>query len=189
MKYAACMLVALGGAAPALAQDGGVTFRVDEQVAVWLPAQPQEQNVGQTLKAANSSRQNDPMVHTTQAYRLEDAAALYIIVRIPLGQPPQLPADPQVRTDYYNVRYIPLAMQQARGTLEEQAIDMQPGYDVITLKYRAPTVTGATSTKYLRTTMIGSVMYQLHYIPADGVGDADRVQRERFFGFTTPAAK
>ncbi|RTQ47550.1 hypothetical protein EJV47_19230 [Hymenobacter gummosus] len=176
-------------AAPA--QDGGVTFRVDEQLNLWLPEQPQELNVAQTLKDRNSASKNEPMAQVTRAFRLEDGVATYIIIRIPLAEPPPLPASFAERKAYYTDRTIPLLMTQAKGEVLTQSVEQLAGADVITLKFQALNAAGQPSVKYLRTFTLGRIVYQLYFVPRDGRGDDSQQLRNWFFSFKrpTPVAK
>ncbi|MCR5887997.1 hypothetical protein LRS06_09430 [Hymenobacter sp. J193] len=167
----------------------GIMFNVDEQLTVWLPARPREMNAQKALNASNSPSKNDPMAHTAQVFRLEDHIAVYIIIRIPLLEAPQLPVAFAEREAHYVSRTIPLMMDQAHGELMSQTINNQNGVDVIILKYKTINAAGVSIIKYSYNVTVRNIVYQLYFIPKDQQGDSNQEEKTRFFNPTILAKR
>ncbi|MVN75175.1 hypothetical protein GO988_02440 [Hymenobacter sp. HMF4947] len=182
MNYCYALLCCLLLHWPATAQQRvWQAYPIDQQLTVRFPAPPQQLDVSATMAANNSPSRDSLRVQTSQAFRVEDATANYILVSIPL-----LTAQPHIGTTsereaYYKSRGIPLMVAQLHGELLEQTVSTTPELDSFTVKLRTLTVDGSSGVKYVRVLTTNTRIYQLYFIPKDKTGEIGTAQRTQFF--------
>lgn len=179
--YSFILLLLWSSCARHRSETSWVTVKVDDQVTVSLPATPQEIDVPGTMTAVNPARQQDAMVRSSQAYMLQDTAAVYVIVRIPLAEEPVLLPTFEERKSYYIERAIPIMLGTDYPNLLEQSITAQDDVDLITVKYKKVDEDGLAIVKYIRCFTIGKTVYQLHFLPLRQLGDFNEAERAQFF--------
>lgn len=170
-----------GSCTPPAPETSWVPLKLDEQVTVQLPAQPQEMNAPDIMSALHPERGQDTQVKATRVYKLEDASAVYVVIQIPLAAPPTLPATFPLRKEYYLNRMIPLMLRQEYPNLLEQSVTEQAGVDMVTVKYKTLLPDSAWAIKYLRVLTVDKTVYQLHFLPLRQAGDFKEAERLRFF--------
>ncbi|SES71092.1 hypothetical protein [Hymenobacter actinosclerus] len=183
MRYTYWLIVLLlcNGCRPRVPETPWTTLKVDDQLLVQLPAQPQEISAPDIMATLHPQRKQDDLVEDTQVYRLEDTSAVYVVIRIPMLREPPFSPDPEVRKSYYLSRAIPLMMNQASSILLEQSVVQQNGFDRITVKYREENPEGIPIIKYTHMLTVGKAVYQLHFLPLRQSGDFKEAERLRFF--------
>ncbi|TGE05528.1 hypothetical protein [Hymenobacter fodinae] len=158
-----------------------IPVKIDDQLTVALPAKPQEVDVPGTMAVVNPERRQDAMVKNSQAYTLQDTAAIYVVVRIPLAEEPVVLPTFEERKNYYIDRAIPIMLGGDYPNLLEQSITQQDDIDLITVKYKAASAEGLPVIKYIRCFTVGKVVYQLHFLPLRQSGDFKEAERMEFF--------
>ncbi|RSK37497.1 hypothetical protein [Hymenobacter metallilatus] len=190
--WAAMLCLLVGGCTSSVSETPWVTLKVDEQVTVQLPAQPQKLSAPDVLSALHPQREQDTQVKATQVYKLEDTSAVYVVIRIPTAEAPVLPPTFEERKSYYLNRMIPLMLGREYPNLLEQSVTEQDGVDMVTVKHKAFTVDSAVVIKYVRSCIVGRTVYQFHFLPLRQTGDFKEAERLRFFNSAQvqqPAAK
>lgn len=155
--------------------------RINSHVAIQLPTSTQELDVPATMKAADAPNRDDPRTQTSRAFRGEDKAAIYIVTVVPFSGDAPLSTDSIARVNYYKSRLIPMLMTRAHGSALAQASTMKNGIPILTVKYQVLNSSGIPVVKYMQTFTVKQLIYELFFVPKDGVGQSCIVQRNRFF--------
>lgn len=174
-----CLLI--GGCTPHAPETSWVTLKLDEQVTVQLPAQPQKLSAPDIEAELHPQPGQNEVVKATRVYKLEDTSAVYVVLRIPMAEKPVLPPTFEERKNYYLFRSIPLMLGKEYPNLLEQSVTEQNGVDMITIKYKAFLADSTLTIKYIRSFVVDKAVYQLHFLPLRQAGDFKEAERLRFF--------
>ncbi|WP_188813588.1 hypothetical protein [Hymenobacter cavernae] len=191
MKYSLLSIAVLASScSPAEVEQSKpwVSFPIDNQVTVQLPATPLEM----PASALAPFISDNPQASKAKAFITDDQAGTYVIVTVPMDPrlELQLPREikPADRTPYYR-RYVELLLTKTKGELLHQSLRTEGNVDFLTIKYRAPSPwLRISEQKYLDTFMLTRThtLYQLYFTPKDEAGNTYAAQCLRFFNVTIP---
>lgn len=155
-------------------------LKVDKEISVSLPGPVYEMDVPGTLSAVNSRNKNEPIIQRTQAYRAEDANAIYIIVRLPLKDNPNIPTIPTELDKFYK-READLMVAQAKGELLEHSVIPRLKTNFLFVRFRALNAYGVPVVKCIASCTLGKIVYQFHFVAKNDSDKWHIIERNRFF--------
>ena len=155
-------------------------LKVDKDISVTLPGPVYEMDVPGTLSAVNSKNRNEPIVQRTQAYRAEDEDAIYIIVRLPLKDNPNIPTVLAELQKFYK-READLMVAQAKGELLEHSVIPRLKTNFLFMKFRALNASGVPVVKCIASCTLGKIVYQFHFVAKNEDDKWHISQRNRYF--------
>lgn len=161
-----------------------VTFALNEQVSVQLPAQPTELELSKTLSPEQAKTLSPEQVQNNHVYVTKDAYGAYQVVQSATSLSAEKTALAATRAAFYQ-RILQGVLKHEHGTLVAQSPFPTAGGEGLEITYRhLRRGTGKPVLTVARHLLVGTTSYGFYFVSLDqqdSTGTSGNAQRRRFF--------